>query len=154
VGSLSGAGYHWFNYNPQAAVALTAGGMALTGLNLPRPNGNTIPVLYPPTLNLTAGSGGATLQGNVTLFPSASQNLSITTTGGGNLLASSSSVTSPYQLYMSDSSQTKWLNSSTFSVSDHGNLPNNLNNTNPVVLNISGSMDNLASSPFVMGKRV
>lgn len=143
VGSSSGAGYHGFNYNPQAAVVLTAGDAVLTGLDVPRPNGNAIPVLYPPTLNVTAGSGGVTLQGNVTLFPSANQNLSIVITGGGSLLASPSSVTSPYMLYMSDSSQSRWLNSSTFGVSDHGSVPNNLNNANPVVLNISGSMENL-----------
>ena len=73
-----------FNYAPQAYVDLTANGVYLTSLNVPRPYG-AVPVLYPPVLDITAGSGGVTLEGNVTLFPSPDQNLDIITTDGGNL---------------------------------------------------------------------
>jgi len=138
----SSPGYHRFNYSPQAAVNLTAGnGVYLTGLGVPRPAGN-VPILYPSILDITAGSGGVTLDANVTLFPSFYQDLIITTTGGGNLVAPVSLI-SPYELYMSDSAQTQWKSSSAFSDQDHGSTPFGLNNPNPVLINISGSMENL-----------
>jgi filamentous hemagglutinin family protein len=138
----SSPGYQRFNYSPQAAVSLTAGkGVYLTGLGVPRPAGN-VPILYPSILDITAGSDGVTLDANVTLFPSFYQDLIITTTGGGNLAAPVSLI-SPYELYMSDSAQTQWKNSSAFSDQDHGSTPFGLNNPNPVLIDISGSMENL-----------
>ena len=142
------AGYHLFNYGSEAQINLNAGqGVYLTGVNLPRLSGagNAVQVIYPPILDITAGSGGVTLEGNVTLFPSADQNLNITTTAGGSLMATGSGTTT--ELLMSDSSQTQWKssgNNKTFSDTDHGaGVPVQAGSTDPVVLNIAGNMDNL-----------
>ncbi len=149
---------HLFDYAPDASVNLDAGiGVYLSVVelgNLPRPQlsgqpVDEVPVIYPPILNITAGSGGVTLQGNVTLFPSADQNLTITTTAGGSLVATGSGAT---ELLMSDSSQTQWSSGTTtssgtdgiFSDTDHGTgAPAQAGNPDPVVLNISGNMENL-----------
>jgi filamentous hemagglutinin family protein len=141
-----------FTYGNQDFVDLTAGnGVYLTDANLPRLAGYPVPVIYPSILDITAGAGGVTLDGNVTLFPSPYQNLSITTTDGGNLmaipnaLASNPNATgSNPELLMSDSSLTQWLNDQSFIDTDNGTvLPNDLLNPNPVTINISGSMENL-----------
>ena len=143
-GHPNSAGQYWFNYSPQAAVDLNAVGVYLTDLNVPRPNGN-VPVLYPPILDITAGSGGVTLQGNVTLFPSPDQNLTIITTDGGSLVSAPNTLGTVPELLMSDSSQTQWKDGSgTFSDTDNGSvLPDEVNNPDPVAINISGNMENL-----------
>jgi len=154
------AGAHLFNYGPQAAVDLTAGiGVYLTGLipvtvtgpvqDLPRPEisgqqQDDVPVIYPPILDISAGSGGVNLLGPVTLFPSAYQSLSIITTGGGNLKGIQGEST-PTELLMSDSSSAQWVGGNyTFGDLDHSaGLPIQAANPNPAVLNISGEMDYL-----------
>jgi filamentous hemagglutinin family protein len=144
---------HLFNYDPQAALNLTAGdGVYLTGLNLPRTsdalvNGvNYLPILLPPTLNITAGAGGVTLENNFTLYPSVDGNLQITTTDGGNF-SSDGSGGATYELLMSDSSNTHWFNAASgaqpFSSADHGATPVELGNFSPVLIDISGSMENI-----------
>ena len=157
------AGNHLFDYDPNASVVLTAGnGVYLTGYNLPRPNG-AVPLLLPPTVIINAGLGGITLQTptatdgiqnnditlsdyDITLFPSAYGNLQITTTDVGGL-SSVNANGSPTTLLMSDSGQTHWFisNSGTqpFSETDHATDPAEMNNPNPVVLKISGSMENI-----------
>jgi filamentous hemagglutinin family protein len=163
------AGNHLFNYDPLASVTLTAGdSVNLTGYNLPRPNG-AVPMLLPPTLIINAGAGGVTLQtpnfidvhgqniswtGNqsesdITLFPSAYGNLQITTIGGGGL-SSGNVAGNAATLLMSDSSVTQWYpvpdgynGPALFGPYDHASTPAELQNENPVVLNISGSMDNI-----------
>jgi filamentous hemagglutinin family protein len=160
------AGNHLFDYSPYASVSLTAdNGVYITGYELPRPNG-AVPVLLPPTVIINAGSGGVTLQTptatdgvqnnditlsdyDITLFPSAYGNLQITTTDGGGL-SSVNANGSPTTLLMSDSGQTHWFisNSGTqpFSETDHSSSPNGpaeMNNSTPVVLDISGSVENL-----------
>jgi filamentous hemagglutinin family protein len=153
TGSDASAGSHLFNYGPQAAVDLNAGiGVYLTGTvaALPRTtvNGNLdeVQVIYPPILNITAGAGGVNLLGPVTLFPSAYQSLTITTTGGGDLTGVQG-LTDPTELLMSDSSQTRWNNSSDitpFSDDDNATgVPVQSTDPNPVALNISGDMENL-----------
>lgn len=132
---------HFFDYSPQAYVDLTANEVYLTGQNLPRPDG-AVPVLYPPILGITAGAGGVTLENNVTLFPSPYQNLDITTTGGGDLSSTGGSST-PYELLMSDSARTRWSGSGNFGNSDHGTLANEPMDTDPVIINISGNMEDL-----------
>jgi filamentous hemagglutinin family protein len=156
-------GNHLFDYSPYASVSLTAGnGVYLTGYELPRPNG-AVPLLLPPTVIINAGPGGITLQTptatdgiqnnditlsdyDITLFPSAYGNLQITTTDGGGL-SSDNGNGSPTTLLMSDSGQTHWFvsNSGTqpFSETDHANDPAEMNNPTPVVLDISGSVENL-----------
>jgi len=139
----SGApGKFLFDYAPDSSVDLSAGiGVYLTDLGIPRPFG-AIPVLYPPTLTIEAGPGGVTLQDSVTLFPSPDGDLSITTTGGGSLVGLPINNTLP-KLMMSDSQSTRWLNANSFSDADHGSLAE-LNNPNPISLDISGDMQNLA----------
>jgi hypothetical protein len=140
----SAAANHVFNYDRMASVNLTAGnGVYLTGLNVPRPNGN-VPILLPPSLSISAGSGGITLENNMTLYPSASGELSLVTRPGthGDFLAENSS-----SLVMSDSAQTHWFNSSSgvqpFSPNDHGSQPTEMNNANPVTVSIDGDMENV-----------
>lgn len=142
--SRLGSGQFLFDYDPQSYVDLSADGVFLTGGigNVPRPFGG-VPVLYPPILDINAGAGGVTLDGTVTLYPSPYQNLQITTTDGGNLAAGENTTGVPYELLMSDSAQNRWINSATFSDSDHGTLQNEPNEDTPVLIDISGSMENL-----------
>jgi len=154
------AGNHLFDYDPQASVTLTAGdGVYLTGYDLPRPDGG-VPMLLPPTLNINAGPGGVTLQtpiaidanqnpvvlsdNDITLFPSPYGNLQITTTGGGGFSSGNADGSSAY-LLMSDSSYVQWSSSlgSMFGPNDHASVPAELNNDNPVILDISGDMQNV-----------
>lgn len=136
---------HLFDYAPDASVTLDAGiGVYLTDVNLPRLSADLIPAIYPPILNILAGSGGVTLQDNITLFPSAYQNLNITTTDGGSLVSAPNTPNATPELLMSDSSQTRWVGATTFSDTDHSTgLPVQAGDPNPVVLNISGNMANL-----------
>ena len=143
-GTISTA-QHLFNYDPLAAVNLTAGdGVYLTGLSLPR--SDAVPIILPPSLNISAGAGGVTLENNFTLFPSSYGNLQITTTHGGNFSSGGESGLT-YELLMSDSAQTHWSISDSgiepFSSTDHGGAPAELNNSSPVAINIDGSMNNL-----------
>jgi filamentous hemagglutinin family protein len=159
------AGNHLFDYDPQASVSLTAGnGVYLTGNGLPRPNG-AVPLLMPPTLTINAGPGGVTLQtpsafsaspetqansinlldSDITLFPSSDGNLQITTTG--DFIGASTGAT----LLMSDSARTQWFDTVAanysgplpFGEDDHASVPAELNNPDPVILNISGDMENV-----------
>src|SRR5262249_43558691 len=81
------AGRFLFDYDPLASVFLDAGNSVfLTGTGVPRGSGLqagvTAPqIIYPPTLDIIAGSGGVTFANDVTLFPSAYGNLNISTTG-------------------------------------------------------------------------
>jgi filamentous hemagglutinin family protein len=143
LGINNPAGEHLFNYGAEDSVDLNAGvGVYLTDLNLPRPNAD-VPVLYPPILDISAGSGGVTLEGNVTLFPSADQNLTITTTEGGSLTSRNNGSGTIPELLMSDSAQSRWTSLDSFSDQDHGPLSAEPNELNPVVLDISGNMENL-----------
>jgi filamentous hemagglutinin family protein len=143
-GGSSSAAYHFFDYDPMASVGLTAGdGVYLTGQNIPRPNDN-VPILLPPSLSISAGSGGVTLENNMTMFPSPDGDLSIITRAGtgGDFLAENSS-----SLVMSDSAQTHWFVSNTslqpFSPNDHGSTPMEMNNPDPVTISIDGNMENV-----------
>jgi len=144
TGNNTSKGSHLFDYGSQAGVALSAVGVYFTELALPRLSGSPVQVIFPPILDITAGSGGVTVQGNVTLFPSADQNLDITTSAGGNLLSAPNTPGTTPELLMSDSSQTRWINSSTFSDTDHGTgVPVQAGNSDPVVLKIAGNLQDL-----------
>ena len=83
------AGYHLFDYDPSASLTLDAGdSVEITGAGaphgVPSAPGTSVPILFPPTLNVTAGSGGFVLDTDVILFPSPYGNLHITTLNGGN----------------------------------------------------------------------
>ncbi|HTV41077.1 MAG TPA: filamentous hemagglutinin N-terminal domain-containing protein [Candidatus Sulfotelmatobacter sp.] len=129
-----------FNYSPDAYVDLTADAVYLTDLNVPRPFGD-VPVLYPPILDILAGSGGVTLEGNVALFPSPDQNLDITIDDGGNL-ATTGGLATPYYLLMSDSAYTAWTTGA-FLDTDHGALADEPNDSTPVSIDVSGNMEDL-----------
>ena len=144
---------HYFDYNPAAAVNLVAGdGVYLTGSSLPRTsdtivnNVSYLPVLLPPSLSISAGSGGVVLENNFTLFPSALGGLQITTTDGGNF-SSGGLAGSVYKLLMSDSAQTHWFKANSgaqpFSDADHAVTPVMTGNTVPVLINIDGNMENV-----------
>ena len=143
VGGSKSLAYHLFDYSSDASVTLNAGaGVYLTGLGIPRPAGD-VPVIFPPSLNISAGPGGITLGDTVILFPSQAGNLQLTTTGGGDLTAQPNNpLIPPPELIMSDSGQQRWLGASTFGDSDHATSPIALNNTEPAVANISGDVKN------------
>jgi len=141
----SGGGAHFFDYDPFAAVSLNAGnGVAITGgSQMPRITGQVVPLVLPPTLEITAGAGGVTLYQGVTLFQSPDGNLNITTSG--NLTGVPADGINP-QLYMSDSSSSQWSfrsNPLIFGRGLNASPPVELNNPNPVVLNVSGSLNTL-----------
>jgi filamentous hemagglutinin family protein len=154
-GNINYAGYHLFNYDPSASLTLDAGdSVEITGAGaphgVPSDPGSSVPILFPPTLNVMAGSGGFVLDTDVILFPSPCGNLRITTLNGGNFQSyeDPNTLTTPniYALSMSDSAATQWnpnANLSTFGLNDHAPTPPELNNPNPVQINISGSMNNV-----------
>jgi filamentous hemagglutinin family protein len=140
-------GEHLFNYAADAAVDLNAGiGVYLTDNGIPQPDG-AVQVIYPPILDISAGAGGVTLEGDITLFPSADQELTINTTDGGNLVGTAGGTGATQTLlYMSDSSQTAWVGGAdeSFGPSDNSaTLPVQAGSSDPVFINISGSMENL-----------
>ncbi len=147
----SSSSYHLFNYDPQAAVNLTAGaGVYLTGQNLPRPGDaviggvNYLPILWPPTLTIAAGAGGITLENDMVLFPSPYGDLTINDAGD---FSNGNAGGNPTTLLMSDSAQTRWFlapsGSQPFSNGDHGSSPLELNNPNPVTIAIGGNMNDI-----------
>lgn len=141
--SASNAGRYLFGYGADSSLSLTAGnGVYLIGTQFTVPRtSDTVPIVYPPGLYITAGAGGVNLSDTLSLFPSVDQNLTITTTGGGNLAGASFGP----ELIMSDSAQTKYLpNGSviTFGDHDHGSALQ-LDNLDPVSIDISGDMKNL-----------
>lgn len=151
------AANHLFDYDPQASVSLNAGNAVnITGFALPRPDG-AVPLLLPPVVSISAGPGGVALdtpaandisgpitdfQPDITLFPSIYQSLDISTTGGG-WLSSGNANGLDANLLMSDSGDTTWFVSNSgiqpFSENDHASVPLELDNDNPVTIDLSGS---------------
>jgi filamentous hemagglutinin family protein len=171
AGSVTYKGYHLFDYwtgddtTPCDSVTLNAGNsVQLLGDNVPRNSDEpSVPIIYPPTLNITAGAGGVVLGADVILFPSAQGSFNITTTGGGSFesqayveyladsaLYANGQLDSPppfpdeSQLIMSDSSRTRYIQGvGAFGASDHAATPVHFGDPTTVALNISGDMDNL-----------
>ena len=91
----SGSYAHYFNYAADDFVDLSAGNQVQLGASIALPrlsNGNSqndvnnVSVIYPPTLNITAGAGGVdpgdrNFLSSLTLFPSAQGSLTIDTPG-------------------------------------------------------------------------
>ncbi|HTR43780.1 MAG TPA: filamentous hemagglutinin N-terminal domain-containing protein [Pseudomonadales bacterium] len=140
-----------FTYGAQDFVNLTAGNgvyLSTESSTLPRLTVAPVQVIYPSILNITAGAGGVTLDGNVTLFPSPYQNLDITTTDSGSFVGIADASGNIPELLMSDSSQTEWVTSQSFSDTDNGSvLPNELLNPNPVLIDISGYLGVIPPDP-------
>jgi filamentous hemagglutinin family protein len=127
-----------FDYDASDFVNLTAGyGVYLVGAG-PRIKLDDVPTIYPSSLSIQAGAGGIDFETPVLLFPSPYGQLSLTTLNGGTLSGSGNST---YDLEMSDSSDDNWVKGAS-SFLDHASVPLHLNDPNPVVLNISGDMDN------------
>jgi filamentous hemagglutinin family protein len=147
VGSPSTDTYHLYDYSPDSRVSLTAAnGVTLLGGALPRNTGGAaVPVIYPPSLKISAGAGGVLLGANLTLFPSPVGQLDITTTAGGSLGARDAGRT--YQLTMSDSDSRKFtFVSGQFGPRDHGDTLLHLDDLEPGRLNIAGNLANLVIS--------
>jgi filamentous hemagglutinin family protein len=153
------SGANVFTYAANDSVSLSAGdGVYLTGFatlaNVPRISGaaDAVPIVYPPILNISAGAGGVTMEGDVTLYPSVDQNLTIVTADTGPLANTLSpqgtlyngsftvNTTGDTYLLMSDSSLTSYHNAPTgaFTPTDNGTvLPSELQT---VYIYISGSL--------------
>ena len=133
-----------FNYDPLASVNLNAGnGVTITGQSLPRTSINTAEsLIFPPSLTINAGAGGITLDTGVVLFPSPEGSLNLSTTDGGNL--SSATVGIARTLYMSHSGSSQWQSASSFTSADYSQNPLlHLDDPNPVLVNISGSVSDI-----------
>jgi filamentous hemagglutinin family protein len=147
----------FFDYDPFASVSLNAGiGVAITGgANKPRGTGSkAIPIVLPPSLEVTTGAGGFLLYSSVTLFQSPYGNVNITDGGdftgfpGYNGNIGAFGVPLNPQLYMSEAQSAQWSANNPFTVSTvtkgtYASPPIELNNPNPVVINVSGSLNNV-----------
>jgi filamentous hemagglutinin family protein len=151
-------GYHLFDYSPGASLLLDAGdAVEITGAGAPHfaPSSpdSPVPFLFPPTLTVTTGAGGFTLDTDVILFPSPEGNLHITTLNGGNFQSqpnpSDPQNVNIWTLSMSDSAATQWNpfpSSGTFGsfgLTDHSATPPEANNSDPVEITVSGSINNV-----------
>jgi filamentous hemagglutinin family protein len=130
-----------FNYAPNAAANFWAGNaINLVGGNLARMNGEnqTMPPIYAPILTLNAGAGGVNIDNSIILDPSSQGGLQITTRDGGNLTgAVANNSTTLTGITVSDSGSANWQ---TFA-QGQASTPLYLNNPNPVILDISGSIE-------------
>lgn len=147
-----------FNYSPDASVTLNAGqAVNLLGgsqASVPRQTGYPVPILYPPILTINAGPGGVTLGDNLTLFPSSDGELTINTTVPAGTPPNAPGTPPPgsfegggFTLAVSDSSATRWVGAGTGSTdfaSDHGATPIQINNSEPIVFDIAGNLDNVS----------
>jgi filamentous hemagglutinin family protein len=137
------AGYHVFNYDPNASVLFDAGNsVEITGNDAPdsppSAGGLTIPILFPPSLTVITGSGDFILDTSVILFSSPNQNLNLNI--GGNFIGVPNG--NPINLEMSDSAAVQWVDdTATFGTGDHAASPPELNNPNPVEISVAGNMD-------------
>lgn len=151
-----------FDYAPDAFVTLNgANSVQLRGSALPRfadTFSQGMAPIYPGTLKIQAGAGGVQLGNDVTLFPSPQGNLEVTTTGGGSLVGTRSGDL--VSLIVSDSGSDRYRSFGDFGIDDHATTPIHLNDTVPVSLSISGSMNNVLlgvpkrASVFVGGDMV
>jgi filamentous hemagglutinin family protein len=130
-----------FNYAPNAAANFWAGNaIDLVGGDLSRVNraNQNMPPVYAPVLTLNAGAGGITVNNSIILYPSSEGGLQIITRDGGNLSgAVSANSTTLNGITMSDSGSSSWT---TFA-SGHASMPLYVDNPNPVILDISGSIE-------------
>jgi len=149
------AGYHLFNYDPSSSLTLQAGNsVEITGAGaphgIPSSPGNSVPILLPPSLNVSAGAGGFVLDTDVILFPSPYGELHVETSHNGDFRSyvdpNDPTTQNLFTLAMSDGAATQWSpggNVSIFGLNDHASTPPELNNPNPVEINIAGSINNV-----------
>jgi filamentous hemagglutinin family protein len=155
--ALSGHPF-FFDYDPLASVSLNAAiGVAFAGANKPRAAGGAaIPIVLPPSLEVTTGKGGISLYSSVTLFQSPFGNVNITTLDGGDFIGfpgyngniGTFGVPLNPRLYMSEAQSAQWSPNNPFTAATvtkgtYPSPPIELNNPNPVVINVSGSLNNV-----------
>jgi len=134
-----------FNYAADAAVHLWAGNaIELTGGNLARNGNPDMQPIYAPILTLVAGAGGITVDNSIFLYPSSQGALSITTLNGGDLSgAVTAGSTTLVGITMSGSGPPTGAEKYEYQAIqnyDQATIPLHLNDPNPVVLDISGSI--------------
>ncbi len=129
---------YYFDYALDASVTLDGGNsVQLLGANLSRPgNGNSVPIVYPPRLDITAGSGGVLLGNDVILYPSSVGNLHLSTHDGGSLRSAAGSF---HQLVLSDSGSARY---STFA-EGHATTPLHIADPEAVEIAVAGNLENL-----------
>jgi filamentous hemagglutinin family protein len=142
-GAFNSAQSFLYNYAPDAAANFWAGnGIELAGGTvggiLTRGPGGNQSIIYAPSLTLNAGSGGIQIDNSIILDPSSEGSLDIITRDGGNLSAPAASGSVPfYGITMSDSGSADYRTFGT----GHAATPLHLNDPNPVLLDISGSIE-------------
>ena len=134
-------GYHFFDYDSMSSVAFNAGdSVEITPFDAPHsPPSNLslfIPLLLPPSLTVTTGSGDFVLDTAVALFPSADQNLNLNI--GGNFVGVSDG--NPINLLMSDSASLRWTKEGDFGTGDHATTLTLQKDSSPVNIIVAGSM--------------
>ena len=146
LGTASASTRNLFDYAPGDYVILNAGAaVQLLGTALPRYGDSfdaSIPCIYPPTLEITAGAGGVTLDNDVILFPSPLGWLDLTTSAGGSL-TSAKPGGGFAQLILSDSGKDQYLQTGDFGLTDHAATPVHLNDNRSVELNIAGNLSGI-----------
>jgi filamentous hemagglutinin family protein len=135
---------HSFDYSPTASILLDAAqDVEITGFNAPQATPDlvnaveSIPIILPGSLTVEAG-GNLTLDSTVILFPSPEQLLNLDV--GGDLLGTPGGLVN---LEMSDSAATQWTGKTSFGTGDHAATPPEINNPNPVEINVGGNIENL-----------
>ena len=150
----NGAYGHYFDYASDSYVNLSANTVQLGAtVALPRLSSasslnNNVPVIYPPILNITAGTGGVILGAassssatSLILFPSPEGSLTINTTGslrGG--LNSSGTGAQLFNLIVSGANHRQYTTTANFGSDDLPSTPIHSDNPTPIELNIDGNM--------------
>lgn len=143
--TISYPGYHYFDYGLQDSVSLNAGdSVEITGYNAPQTpasgGGAAIPIILPPELSVTTGTGDFTLDTSVILFPSPDQSLNLNI--GGSFIGVPNG--NPINLEMSDSAAKNWIpGDGSFGVNDHSTAPPEINNPDLVNITVAGDMDDI-----------
>jgi filamentous hemagglutinin family protein len=128
-----------FNYAPNAGASFWAGNAITVGNGqLFRFNGESdTTAIFPPILSLMTGLGGITLDSSIILYPSSQGSLNVE--DGGNFTGVINN-TVPTGITMSDSG----LPDFTTFATGHAVMPLHLNDPNPVVFDVAGSIANLS----------
>jgi filamentous hemagglutinin family protein len=137
------------DYSPTAGASFWAGDAITLGSGVIPRNSVQAPnvSLYPPSLSLTAGAGGITVDNQIFLFPSSQGTLNIQDAGNlaGIFVPFSTGGTggAVTGIAMSDSGLPDWT-----AIVDgaHAATPLHLNDARPVVLNIGGDIDTFTLS--------
>lgn len=144
-GSSNSPWKHLFDYSAEAFTVLQAvNSVQLRGTGLPRYSDafeEGITPIYPGRLEISAGAGGVVVGNDVTLFPSPSGDLSITTTAGGSLVGTKNGDLA--QLIVSDSGKTQYRAFGDFGIADHATTPVHRTDSDAVILNVDGDMSGI-----------